>query len=83
MTKYKRLFAVHIATTSVVVACACIMNWLVWTYTPDTRFQTIETMLYPVFRVLVTLWTTIVTLNVAFHRLTLRVLMRLAHEASC
>lgn len=73
---FHRIAAIHAGCTVIAVVLACVLNVCLWSYAPDTRFETLETMLLPVFKLFFALVTIGAVLGIVFDRLTLRVLRK-------
>lgn len=80
--KFHKVAVIHLCVTATVAILSCALMAMLWSYVPDTRFETLETLLLPVFRVLFTLAAFANLLGIAFHRRTLRVLRWLKYKRS-
>lgn len=80
MDKFKRFSLVHACVVVLAILLAAALNYLLWSYKPDTRFDTLENALLPVVRPVFTIALFGVVCCIAFDRLTLRVLRMLARK---
>jgi hypothetical protein len=74
-----RVTAIHACVVLVVFTLTCMLNYLVWTYAPDSRFETLETLLLPFAKPVITLGTVSLAVSVALGRHTTRVMRKLAY----
>ncbi|WP_298150892.1 hypothetical protein [Flavobacterium sp.] len=79
-----KLFSRRVTLThaSVVLSAAVLVsmfNYLVWTYQPDTRIETLETVLWPFARPILSLITLALFVTIAFDPHTVRVLRKLSY----
>lgn len=83
MTKMKlfawRVTVIHTCVVASIVISTCMLNYLVWSYIPDSRFETLETLLLPYAKFVFTLVTASLALTVAFDSHTVRVIGKLSH----
>lgn len=78
--KFHKVAAIHTGVTATVAILGCALVAMLWSYEPDTGFDTLHTLLFPSVRVVVTLAVIANTVCVAFDRITLRVLRRLKYQ---
>ena len=77
----RRAMAVHRHVASLVLVLTGALNYLVWTYAPDAKFDTLETLLLPFARPVVSVGTIAIAVSTIFDRHTVRVLRKLASRA--
>lgn len=53
LSKYHRVLLIHTCVITVMVAGSCALSWIVWTERPDEGFETLQSLLYPIYRWLV------------------------------
>ena len=75
----RRVALIHASVVFFALACVSVLNYLVWTYQPDTRLETLETLLWPFFRLVLTLYSLTVLVTIAISPHTLRVLKKLSY----
>lgn len=76
---FKRIVTVHVCIVLMTVICAGVLNYLLWTHTPDTRFETLESLLLPFVRPLVSLATISLAVAMGFDIQTVRVIRKMAY----
>jgi hypothetical protein len=75
----QRVYLVHWSMAVITVIFASVLNYLMWEYTPDTRFETLETLLLPFARPAITLATVGLVVNAVFNPHTMRIMRKLAY----
>lgn len=80
MTQLARQASIgHSCAVVVVILLVAILNYLMWQYESDTRFETLETLLLPFLRPVVTFGTIGFALSLALDHHTMRVLRKLKY----
>ncbi|WP_426078678.1 hypothetical protein [Janthinobacterium sp. PSPC3-1] len=69
----------HYCAVAVVILLVAILNYIMWQYESDTRFETLETLLLRFLRPAVTFGTIGLALSLAMDHHTMRVLKKLEY----
>jgi len=76
---FRRSAVIHACVICAALACVSVLNYLVWTYMPDSRFDTLETVLWPFAKPVLSLFTLAVLVMTAFDPHSVRVLRKLSY----
>ncbi len=74
MNRYEKLLRFQRCICLFGAFIAVLINYLIWSYEPDTRFETLETVLFPAIRALVAVVSIGLVVNMYLDPLTNRVL---------
>jgi TRAP-type C4-dicarboxylate transport system permease small subunit len=75
----RRVAVIHASVICAAFACVSVLNYLVWTYMPDSRFDTLETVLWPFVKPVLSLFTLAVLAMIAFDPHSVRLLRKLSY----
>lgn len=76
---YQRIYTVHVCVVLALLFCTGVLNYLLWAYTPDTRFETLETWLLPFAKPAFSLCSLALAAALAADSHTIRVLRKLSY----
>lgn len=76
---YKRVSLIHTAVVVVAIASVSVLNYMLWTYKPNDQFETLQTVLWPFVRPVLSLGTLGLLVSIAFDPHTVRVFRKLAY----
>lgn len=75
----RRLAVIHASVICAALACVSVLNYLIWTYQPDSRFDTLEAVLWPFAKPVLSLFTLAVLVMIAFDPHSARVRRKLRY----
>lgn len=75
----RRVAVIHASVICAAIVCVCVLNYLVWTYMPDSGFDTLETVLWQFAKPVLSLFTLAVLAMIAFDPHTVCILRKLRY----
>lgn len=81
LSKYHRVLLIHTCVITAMVAASCALSWIAWTERPDEGFETLQSLLYPIYRWLVPLGAFAICVHAATTPVVLRMLRSLKRKS--